>query len=49
MASHQFELISPGRPLVTKPVDWELCFVCQEDTDSSNLVRPYRKPGKCTL
>ena len=45
----QFELISPERPLVTKPVNWELCFVCQEDNDSLNLVHPYRKPGKCTL
>ena len=45
----QFELISPERPLVTKPVNWELYFVCQEDNDSLNLVHPYRKPGKCTL
>ena len=38
MASHQFEFISLQRPLVTKPVNWELCFVCQENNDSSNLV-----------
>ena len=25
----------PERPLVTKPVNWELCFVCQEENDSS--------------
>ena len=49
MASHQFELISPEIPLVTKPVNWELCFVFQEHNDPSNLVHPYRKPGKCTL
>ena len=46
MASHQFELISPERPLVTKPVNWELC---QDNNDSSNLIYPYRKPDKCTL
>ena len=46
MASHQFEFISPERPIVFKPVNWELCFMSQKDNDSSNLVHPNRKPGK---
>ena len=46
MTSYQFELISPERPLFIKPMNWELCFVCQEENDSSNLTHPCRKPGK---
>ena len=46
MSTHKFEFVSPDRPITPKPVDWSICFICQEEEESSPLVFPYRKSGK---
>ena len=45
-SAQRFELVSPDRPLIANPVDWSICFICQEEGDESFLVFPYKKPGE---
>ena len=34
-SAQRFELVSPDRPLIANPVDWSICFICQEEGDES--------------
>ena len=43
---HRFTIVSPDVPPVKRRiVDWTLCYICQEDYNSSNIVFPYKFPG----
>ena len=43
---HRFTIVSPDvHPVKRRIVDWNLCYICQEDYNSSNVVLPYRFLG----
>ena len=43
---HRFTIVSPDVPPVKRRiVDWTLCYICQEDCNSSNILFPSKFPG----
>ena len=39
-----FEIVSPGIEVILKDINWKLCFICQENEITSNIVAPYNTP-----
>ena len=39
-----FEIVSPGIEVILKDINWKLCFICQENEITSNIIAPYNTP-----
>ena len=45
MSSHRLEIISPDKLTTSLEVKWELCFICQSNSDNDDLQDPTIKRG----
>ena len=44
MVTVEFRITSPGHRRGQKEIDWEICFICQEE-DGSDMVLSFQKKG----
>ena len=49
MSSKTFNVISPPSEKQAKTTEWSMCFICQDDSDTGLVVKPYEWSGQQIL